>query len=114
MKMMESDPSVRVIVLTGSGELFCTGMDLSLSPDEATHELLSIRAAKGVEMFETVRGREGFIYFNFILVYFNLFYFILLQLLFFSFLFFSFLFFSFLFFSFLFYLFSILFIFYSF
>lgn len=54
VKMMESDPGVRVIVLTGSGESFCTGMDLNLSPDQATHENMAVRAAKGVEMFETV------------------------------------------------------------
>eukprot|EP00026_Physarum_polycephalum_P014303 Phypoly_transcript_14801.p1 GENE.Phypoly_transcript_14801~~Phypoly_transcript_14801.p1 ORF type:complete len:280 (-),score=51.13 Phypoly_transcript_14801:131-931(-) len=54
VKMMESDPSVRVIVLTGSGESFCTGMDLSLTPEQATRENLSIRASKGVEMFETL------------------------------------------------------------
>lgn len=54
VRKMEQDPSVRVIVLTGSGESFCTGMDLHITPQQATKESLSVRATKGVEMFEAL------------------------------------------------------------
>jgi len=54
VQKMSQDPSVRVLVLTGKGESFCTGMDLHFDPNLATPSQLSIRAAKGVEMFETL------------------------------------------------------------
>lgn len=54
VKKVENDPSVRVIVLTGSGETFCTGMDLHITPEMATHENMSRRASIGVAMYETL------------------------------------------------------------
>ncbi len=53
VKSMNNDPSVRVIVLTGSGETFCTGMDLHRA-DQSSADSLSVIAEKGVAMFESV------------------------------------------------------------
>jgi len=54
VKKMENDTTVRVIILTGSGESFCTGMDLQITPEQANYDNLYKRADMGVAMYESL------------------------------------------------------------
>jgi methylglutaconyl-CoA hydratase len=55
LKQLESDPDVRVIVLTGAGKFFCTGMDLSMAASSSsTKEEVKQSFINGLQVFETL------------------------------------------------------------
>lgn len=54
VRALVEDNTVRVIVLTGSGESFCTGMDLNLNPAQTSPDMLLERGTKGIDMFEAL------------------------------------------------------------
>lgn len=50
---LEKDTDVRVIVLTGAGKFFCTGMDLSMAASSSsTEEEVEASFLKGLQVFE--------------------------------------------------------------
>ncbi|KAI8891322.1 ClpP/crotonase [Backusella circina FSU 941] len=53
LDQLEKDPEVRVLVLTGAGKFFCTGMDLSMAASGASSEA-EIKASfiKGLSVFD--------------------------------------------------------------
>eukprot|EP01102_Stenamoeba_stenopodia_P006064 TRINITY_DN1679_c0_g3_i1.p1 TRINITY_DN1679_c0_g3~~TRINITY_DN1679_c0_g3_i1.p1 ORF type:complete len:283 (+),score=56.34 TRINITY_DN1679_c0_g3_i1:62-910(+) len=58
IKKLEEDPKVRVIVITGNGKFFCTGMDLSSGNQEDLSKKLSSGSAAdaSIQIFETFRN----------------------------------------------------------
>ncbi|KAI9470580.1 MAG: ClpP/crotonase-like domain-containing protein [Benjaminiella poitrasii] len=55
LKQIENDPEVRIVVLTGAGKFFCTGMDLSMAASSSSSEEdVKNSFAKGLEVFETL------------------------------------------------------------
>jgi len=58
VKLMENDPKVRVVVLTGSGKYFCTGMDLGQSNQQqvATSLEHGSGASSSLMLFESLRN----------------------------------------------------------
>lgn len=55
LKQLKNDPEVRVIVLTGAGKFFCTGMDLSMAASGAsTEEEVKKSFINGLQVFETL------------------------------------------------------------
>eukprot|EP01116_Phalansterium_solitarium_P022548 TRINITY_DN7486_c0_g1_i1.p1 TRINITY_DN7486_c0_g1~~TRINITY_DN7486_c0_g1_i1.p1 ORF type:complete len:269 (-),score=58.79 TRINITY_DN7486_c0_g1_i1:144-950(-) len=51
---LSADSSVRVIVLTGSGKFFCTGMDLSATSKASSSTGGQPKASSPLELFETI------------------------------------------------------------
>lgn len=53
LTQLERDSDVRVIVLTGAGKFFCTGMDLSMAASSSsTEEEVEASFTKGLQVFE--------------------------------------------------------------
>lgn len=53
LDQLEKDIEVRVIILTGAGKFFCTGMDLSMAATGDTSDV-DASFAKGIQVFETL------------------------------------------------------------
>jgi len=60
LKIVEEDPSVRIIVLTGSGKYFCTGMDLGAGNQNQMTKSLEEggAAASAIRLYESVRSSK--------------------------------------------------------
>lgn len=53
LEQIEKNPEVRVVILTGAGKFFCTGMDLSMAASSgSTQEGATEGFRKGIQVFE--------------------------------------------------------------
>lgn len=53
LEQIEKDPEVRVVILTGAGKFFCTGMDLSMAASSgSTQEGATESFRKGIQVYE--------------------------------------------------------------
>ncbi|KAI8985045.1 ClpP/crotonase-like domain-containing protein [Pilobolus umbonatus] len=54
LEKIRADPDSRVVILTGSGKFFCTGMDLSAASSSSDEESVTASFLKGLKVFETL------------------------------------------------------------
>lgn len=56
LRQLQENSSIRVIILTGSGKYFCTGMDLGSSNQEEMDSLLKGGAAgRTIDVFQSIK-----------------------------------------------------------